>query len=61
MPTAVHDLVLYQEGELQERIRWALAHPAERRSTAALMNDELGRFDWSIMAPRYDTMLEALT
>ncbi|MDH5373002.1 MAG: DUF3524 domain-containing protein [Acidimicrobiia bacterium] len=61
MPAAVHDLVLYQEGELQERIRWALAHPTERRSTATLLKDELGRFDWSIMAPRYDTMLEGLS
>ncbi len=61
MPGSVHDRSLYQEGELQERLRWALGHPAERRAAAASLRDPLGRFDWSAMAPTYDRVLEALT
>ena len=60
MPETVHDLVLYQEGELQERLRWALAHPAERLSVAAGLKQSLGRFDWSVLAPQYDAVLSGL-
>ena len=60
MPETVHDLVLYQEGELQERLRWALAHPAERMSVKAELKESLGRFDWSALAPQYDAVLSGL-
>jgi glycosyltransferase involved in cell wall biosynthesis len=60
MPASVHDLVLYQEGELQDRLRWTLAHPAERRSAAASLKESLGNFDWSVMAVRYDRVLTEL-
>ena len=60
MADEVHDLVLYQEGELQERLRWALAHPDERREVAARLRGFLAGFDWSVMAPRYDSVLAAL-
>lgn len=54
MPQAVHDRVLYSEGEYQERIRWALTHPEERRTLGASLRLAMGRYDWSVMAPTYD-------
>lgn len=60
MPAEVHELVLYQEGGLQERLRWALAHRSERRAVAAVIEEGLGRFDWSVLAPEYDAVLAGL-
>lgn len=59
-PETLHERVLYPEGDLQERLRWALTHPAERMTVAAELKQSLTAFDWSVLAPRYDRLLAAL-
>jgi glycosyltransferase involved in cell wall biosynthesis len=57
-----HDAVcLYEDFRgLVARLRWALTHLDEARATAAALCHTVGRFDWSKLALRYDTALEAL-
>jgi glycosyltransferase involved in cell wall biosynthesis len=55
IPAAYHDLCLYEDGELAAALRRVMttsAPPALREQVAA--------FDWSIMAPVYDRVFEAL-
>jgi glycosyltransferase involved in cell wall biosynthesis len=62
MPPRHHDACLYEDFDgLVARLRWALTHTVEARRIAADLREAVARFDWSVMAPRYDAALESLT
>ena len=60
IPEALHDRCLYGEGGLVALLEWALMHPVERAALADELRPEMARYDWSVMAPRYDEVLAAL-
>ena len=61
MPQAFHERCLYHsQDDLVERLRWALRHPDEARATAAELGTAVADYDWSRMAPQYDTILTTL-
>lgn len=60
IPSELHDAVLYDEGALAERLRWALDSADTRAAVTALLHDAVAVFDWSRMAPRYDDALAGL-
>jgi glycosyltransferase involved in cell wall biosynthesis len=58
IPSSHHDLCLYEDFEgLLERLRWALTHSGEARCRALSLREPMARFDWNVMAPRYDLCL----
>ena len=59
IPAALHGRCLYEAGGLVDALDWALAHPVERAAAVPLLRGEMARFDWSVMASRYDGLLEA--
>ncbi len=60
IPVEHHDLCLYDDGELTERLEWALANPSRRAEVAAGLSAHMGRYDWAEVAPSYDERLEQL-
>lgn len=61
LPERWHDACLYADQEgLLRRLRWALAHTAERRRTATALAHAIRQFAWATVAPRYDAALDAL-
>jgi glycosyltransferase involved in cell wall biosynthesis len=58
IPTSHHDVCLYGSFEaLLARLTWALTHPDEARSLAERLRPTMARFDWSEIAPLYDSSL----
>ncbi len=60
IPLAHHAACLYSEGELVDRLRWALDNPAERAAVVAELRPVMAAFDWSQVAPAYDTAFESV-
>lgn len=61
IPANFHaDCLYHGRPDLLKRLRRALTDPAAARATAAKLAPAAGRFDWRIMAPRYDAELERL-
>jgi glycosyltransferase involved in cell wall biosynthesis len=58
IPAEFHDAVLYDDADFADRLRWALEATAERRNVTAALRDAMASYDWSTMAPRYDTEFE---
>ena len=60
VPAQWHDAVLYEDGELRDRLRVVLTDlPAARVRVDGLARS-VRRHDWSVVAPRYDAVLSAL-
>ncbi|MEJ2209757.1 MAG: DUF3524 domain-containing protein [Anaerolineae bacterium] len=60
IPAEHHAACLYDDFEgLLERLRWALSHAGELRRFS--LAPAMAAYDWSIMAPRYDDLLESVT
>jgi glycosyltransferase involved in cell wall biosynthesis len=60
VPERFHPAVLYASDELDDRLRVLLTDlPAARASVAGLA-DAMLRFDWPVMAPRYDEVIDEL-
>ncbi len=57
IPKPFHDSVLYEEGALVERLRWALAAGDARRAVSESLRAAFSRYDWRTMAPIYDRMV----
>ncbi len=53
IPAAYHDLCLYEEGQLAHKLRQALTTP-----TPPALREHVAAFDWSILAPRYDSIFQ---
>jgi glycosyltransferase involved in cell wall biosynthesis len=61
VPEHLHDRCLYRsEDEAMELLTAALTDPVETRTIAATLRDETAQYDWSVVAPRYDTWLESV-
>jgi glycosyltransferase involved in cell wall biosynthesis len=61
LPEGFHDLCLYEDFEgLLDRLRWALTRSDEACRAARGLRDAMARYDWSVMAPRYDALLQDL-
>ncbi|MBN1642907.1 MAG: DUF3524 domain-containing protein [Anaerolineae bacterium] len=59
VPEAYHELCLYDGfDELVGRLRWALARPKALVAWLAGLRKAVGRFDWQLLAPAYDALLE---
>jgi glycosyltransferase involved in cell wall biosynthesis len=58
IPRGLHRPCLYDsDAELLERLGWALEHPEEAATIAAALKPAMAKWDWSVMAPRYDDVL----
>lgn len=60
IPERFHADCLYAEGELGSALRRALVHTEAVRSRLRDLPSVMMRFDWSIVAPRYDDALAEL-
>lgn len=61
LPRVFHEACLYRGREqLHDKLRWALSHPEERRERSAALAREMARYDWSTLAPTYDSLLQDL-
>jgi len=60
IPPSVHAACLYSEGELADRLTGLLLDVGTRRRIAEVTTRFVGRFDWSLVAPRYDRWLSDL-
>jgi len=59
LPIGVHDHCLYHdEDELVDMVTWALQHRPEAQAIADDLRPVMAAVDWSVVAPRYDTLLE---
>jgi glycosyltransferase involved in cell wall biosynthesis len=57
---AWHAAVLYEEGELRDRLRAVLTDLPAARAAVDGLAAAVRRWDWSVLAPRYDDVLSAL-
>ncbi len=60
VPVEQHELCLYPEGGLVDRLRWVIVHPGEAREVGRLIAPSMVRFGWDLMGPRYRDALEEL-
>jgi len=59
IPKEHHAACLYSGFEgLLRRLRWAVEHVQDARRIAELLRTSVRRFDWRILAPTYDEILE---
>jgi glycosyltransferase involved in cell wall biosynthesis len=59
IPSEFHDRCLYQDqSDLVEKLMWAVGNSTEAAGIASALKPEMGTYDWSVVAPRYDTALE---
>jgi glycosyltransferase involved in cell wall biosynthesis len=60
VPPEWHEAVLYEDGELRDRLRTVLTDlPAARHRVDGLA-ESMRRWDWSVLAPCYDEVLAGL-
>lgn len=56
-----HERCLYDgHGDLVAKTRWALEHAAAARLIAADQHEVMAAYDWSVVAPIYDDVLEEM-
>lgn len=61
IPEHLHGRCLYDNpAELFEMVQWALTNRDNAAVIAAELSKQMAQFDWSVVAPRYDAILEAL-
>lgn len=60
VPGHWHDAVLYRDDELRDRLRVVLTGLGAARARVDGLAASMRRYDWSVMAPRYDEVLEGL-
>jgi glycosyltransferase involved in cell wall biosynthesis len=59
IPAAHHQTCLYDDfAGMLGRMRWALRNVEEARGVAADLRAAVARFDWGVMVPRYDQLME---
>ncbi len=62
IPPVHHSSCLYEGWEgLLERLRWALRCRREAQAEAQALRGAMARFDWSEMAPVYDTVMSEVS
>ena len=61
IPVAYHDRCLYDDADgLASRVRWAVEHRAEAAGIAEDLAAIVAKYDWPVVAPAYDAVLESL-
>jgi glycosyltransferase involved in cell wall biosynthesis len=55
-----HEAVLYEDGELRDRLRRVLTDLPAARAAVDGLAASVRRWDWSVIAPRYDAVLSDL-
>lgn len=57
IPPAFHDLCLYLEGQVGQRLADLVSRPI---AAPPALREHVSQFDWTVQAPRYDAALAAL-
>ena len=61
IPEHLHSRCLYDNpAELFEMVEWALTDRDAASTIAGELSTQMAQFDWSVVAPRYDAVLEGL-
>ena len=60
VPARWRDVVLYEEGELRDRLRAVLTDLPAARARVDGLAESMRRHDWSVLAPRYDDAIDRL-
>ncbi len=61
IPIARHGTCLYQDHDgLLEKVQWVIDHREEAAQIAAELAETVQQYDWSVVAPAYDAVLEDL-
>jgi glycosyltransferase involved in cell wall biosynthesis len=61
VPTARHGTCIYEDhDDLVEKVQWAIDHREEAARIAAELAKTVQQYDWSVVAPAYDAVLEGL-
>jgi len=60
VPERWHRTVLYGPNELDDRLRAVLTDLPAARAAVAGLADAMRRYDWPVMAPRYDVLIDRL-
>jgi glycosyltransferase involved in cell wall biosynthesis len=60
VPERWHRAVLYGPDELDDRLRAVLSDLTAARAAVAGLADAMRRYNWPIMAPRYDALIDEL-
>ena len=60
VPHRFHDAVLYDDGELRDRLRAVLTDLPAARARVDGLAEAVRCWDWAVLAPRYDAVLAAL-
>lgn len=62
LPTQYHDACLYESfPTLVDRLSWAVTHCDEAQQLVRGLHEAMGRFDWHVVARRYDAALERVS
>jgi glycosyltransferase involved in cell wall biosynthesis len=61
VPAQFHQAVLYEQGELGDRLRAVLTDLPTARARIDGLAASMRRFDWSVLAPRYDAAIDQLS
>ncbi len=61
VPDRWHDAVLYDDGQLRDRLGDVLTDLPAARTRVDGLAASMRRFDWSVMAPRYDAVLDDIS
>ncbi len=60
VPARWHEAVLYDDGELRDRLRAVLTDLSSARARVDGLAESMRRHDWSVLAPRYDDAIDRL-
>ena len=60
VPERFHPAVLYAPDELDDRLRAVLTDLPAARAAVVGLADAMRRYDWPVMAPRYDAVIDEL-
>ncbi|CAN5751095.1 DUF3524 domain-containing protein [soil metagenome] len=60
VPTEFHDSCLYPDGDLVDRLRWAITHPAGARNIGTAIAPTMAQYGWDVMGGRYRAALDEL-
>ncbi|MDH3470815.1 MAG: DUF3524 domain-containing protein [Acidimicrobiia bacterium] len=62
IPKNFHSSCLYDGADdLVARLEWALSSPVARYRVGQKLGMEMARYDWSVMAPTYDDLMQSMS
>ncbi|MEZ5167673.1 MAG: DUF3524 domain-containing protein [Acidimicrobiales bacterium] len=60
VPAEFHEGALYDSGDLEPALRTAITDVDQRRRSVVGLAEAMRRFDWAVLAPRYDDAIDRL-